>query len=61
LLFVLYHAWTSAMATGTLVYLRVGKTATPAGAMNGGFILAWVVATVVLGVILLAPVTGIAR
>ena len=61
LLFVLYHAWTSANATGTLIYLRLGKTATPAAALNGGFIAAWAVATIVLLVILLAPALGLVR
>ncbi len=61
LLFVLYHAWTSAMATGALIYLRLGKTATPAAALNGGFLAGFVVATVVLGLILLAPTLGLVR
>ena len=61
LLFVLYHAWTAFTSTGTLVYLRLGKKATPAGAINGGMLLAWAVATIVLGAILLAPVLGLVR
>ena len=60
-LFVLYHAWTAFTSTGTLVYLRVGKRATPSAAINGTMLLAWAVATIVLGAILLAPVLGIVR
>jgi fumarate reductase subunit C len=60
-LFVLYHAWTAFTATGTLVYLRLGKTATPAAAINGSMLVAWLVATIVIGIILLAPLFGIVR
>jgi fumarate reductase subunit C len=58
LLFVVYHAWTFFTATGTAVYVRIGKTATPAGAINGATLVGWAVATVVIGFILLAPVLG---
>jgi len=58
LLFVLYHAWTAFTSTGTLVYLRIGKTPTPAGAINGLMLVAWLVATIVLAFILLFPVFG---
>jgi fumarate reductase subunit C len=58
LLFVLYHAWTAFTSTGTLVYLRIGKAPTPAGAINGLMLVAWLGATIVLAAILLAPVLG---
>jgi fumarate reductase subunit C len=56
LLFVLYHAWTAFTATGTLVYLRVGKNPTPPGAINGTMLVAWAVATIVVGATILTPV-----
>ena len=56
LLFVLYHAWTAFTATGTLVYLRMGKSATPAGAINGTMLVAWAIATLVLAIIMLTSV-----
>jgi fumarate reductase subunit C len=56
LLFVLYHAWTAFTATGTLVYMRVGKAPTPPGAINGTMLVAWLVASIVLGAIMLWPV-----
>jgi fumarate reductase subunit C len=55
-LFLLYHAWTAFTATGTLVYLRVGKAPTPAGAINGLMLVAWLIASIVLGAIMLWPV-----
>jgi len=58
LLFVLYHAWTFFTATGTAVYVRIGKRATPAGAINGATLGAWAGATIVIGAILLYPVFG---
>jgi fumarate reductase subunit C len=56
LLFVLYHAWTAFTATGTLLYLRMGKTPTPAGAINGTMLVAWAVASIVIGALILTPV-----
>jgi fumarate reductase subunit C len=56
LLFVLYHAWTAFTATGTLVYLRMGKNPTPPNAINGTMLVAWAVATIVIGAIILTPV-----
>jgi fumarate reductase subunit C len=56
LVFVLYHSWTAFTATGTLVRLRIGKTATPPGAINGTMLVAWGVATIVIGAIILTPV-----
>ena len=56
LLFVLYHAWTAFTATGTLVYVRMGKSATPAGAINGTMLVAWAIATLVLAIIMLTSV-----
>lgn len=61
LLFVLYHAWTAFTATGTLVYLRLGKAPTPPAAINGSMLVAWAVATIVIGAILLAPALGLVR
>src|SRR4030095_12874226 len=60
LVFVVYHAWTFFTATGTAVYVRVGKSATPASAINGATLIAWAVASVVIGAILLAPALGLA-
>ena len=61
LVFVVYHAWTFFTATGAAVYVRIGKSATPAAAINGGTLFAWAIATVVIGVILLAPALGLVR
>jgi len=58
LAFVLYHAWTAFTSVGALVYLRVGKTATPGSALNASMIIAWVVVTLVIAVILVSPTVG---
>lgn len=58
LFFVLYHAWTAFTSTGTLVYVRLGKSPTPAGAINGSMLVAWAGATIVIGAMLMYPVFG---
>jgi len=57
-IFVMYHAWTAFTATSTLMYMRMGKEPVPAGTINGSMFVAWLVATIVIGVILLTPIFG---
>ena len=57
-IFVMYHAWTAFTATSTLMYVRTGKTAVPPGTINGSMFVAWLVASIVIGVILLTPIFG---
>jgi fumarate reductase subunit C len=58
LLFVLYHGWTFFTATGTIVYVRLGKNPTPPGLINGFMFIAWAAATIIIGAIMLWPVLG---
>jgi fumarate reductase subunit C len=58
LLFVLYHAWTAFTSFGTLLYFRVGKTATPSSALNGTMMIAWAVVSLVIAFILVSPRVG---
>ena len=55
LLFVLYHAWTAFTATGTLVYLRLGKITVPGVVFNFVMLMGWASVTIVLGAIILGP------
>jgi fumarate reductase subunit C len=57
-IFVMYHAWTAFTATSTLMYMRMGKAPVPAGTINGSMFIAWLVASIVIGVILLTPIFG---
>ena len=54
-IFVMYHSWTSFTATGTLMYLRPGKKAIPASTLNGSMFIAWLVASIIIGAILIFP------
>jgi fumarate reductase subunit C len=58
LAFVLYHAWTAFTSFGTLIYLRMGKTATPGNALNATMMIAWAVVTLVLAFLIVSPGLG---
>lgn len=58
LAFVLYHAYTSFSATGTLLYLRMGEKPVPGGSLNALMFLGWTAATIVLAFIVVTPTIG---
>ncbi|HEY3118164.1 MAG TPA: hypothetical protein VGK54_15580, partial [Chloroflexota bacterium] len=58
LLFVLYHSWTAFTSTSAIVHFRMGKDTLGGPIVNLGMFMTWAGASLVIGIIFAAAVTG---